>query len=276
MRRVILSLTVIAFAACNESPLAPSSAIRTPGAVSPGFEIVGSVRDTSSWPCVGCRVEMLDGPSAGTSTVTDSTGRFWFYVNAAFSPPLTLRAIKDGYRPATRVVESVSSSQSLPRAVVTFELESVLPDRRLSGTHLLSFTAHTSCTQLPDEVRQRTYRVSFTQTSSQPNFYRATPVGGTFLSFALWAAVAGNFVGLDTDSDWGPNGILEELTPTTSLQIWGWGGAVAADRSIAVPFWADISYCPVGIDKLPNGVWQCPVTPVRCRSEEHQLTLTPL
>jgi hypothetical protein len=111
--------------------------------------------------------------------------------------------------------------------------------------------------------------------STQPTIFRATPVGGSFLSFGLWAGVAGHFVGLDTDSDFSANGILEELTSTTSLQIWGWGGAVAPDRSIVVPFWAEILYCPVGIDRLANGVWQCPVTPARCRSEEHQLTLTP-
>ena len=274
MRAAMLSL-MVAFAACNDgAPLAPS-ATDVPAAVSSGFEIVGSVRDTSSWPCAGCRVEMLDGPRAGASTVTDATGRFFFYVPAAFSPPLTLRVTHDGYHPATRIVESVSPSQSLPRAVVTFDLESVVPSRRITGTYTLSLAAHSSCTQLPEDVRNRTYRVSFAQVSGQSTLFRATPVAGSFLSFGLWAGVAGNFVGVDTDSDWSANGILEELTPTTSVQIWGWGGATATGPSIVVPFWAEISYCPVGIDKLANGAWQCPVTPARCRSEQHQLTLTP-
>ena len=275
MRSVILSLTAFTLAACNDSlPLSPSTGTNASTAPQ-AFEIVGTVRDTSTWPCVGCRVEMLDGPRAGTSTLTDSLGRFSFYVPTAFAPPLTLRVVRDGYQPATRNIESVSPSQSLPRAVVTFELEAVVPSRRIVGTYTLSVAAHSSCTQLPDEVRHRTYRVSFAQTSNQPTFFRATPVGGSFLSFGFWAGVAGNFVGVDTDTDWAPNGILEELTPTTSLQIWGWGGAVSTDRSISVPFRAELSYCPVGIDKLANGVWRCPVTPTRCQSDEHQLTLTP-
>jgi hypothetical protein len=275
MRIVTLLLVVVFLSACDgRSPVAPSPTAQAPSAGIVGLVIDGSVHDTSTWPCVGCRVEMLDGPLAGMSTLTNSGGRFSFYVAGPVSLPLTLRAAGDGYHPTTRTIES--ASQTGPRVSVQFELEAVVPSRNLAGTYSLTFNAHSSCTQLPDEARRRTYRVTFTPFSNRPTLFRATPSGSSFLSFRLFAGVSGNFVGFDTDSDLSADGIVEELTSTTSVQIWGWGGAIVMGPVVVVPFWGDVSYCPVAIQKASNGFWRCPVTPVRCSSEEHHLTLTPL
>ena len=78
-------------------------------------------------------------------------------------------------------------------------------------------------------------------------------------------------MGFDTDSDLS-QGIVEELTPTTSVFIWGWGGATAPDFPVVVPFNGEISYCPVGVTGA-GGITRCPA-PVSCASAEHVLTLS--
>jgi hypothetical protein len=206
--------------------------------------------------------------------MTDQAGGFFLFVSGPVSLPLTLRATGDGYHPTTRIVESLNASQLTSRVTVSFELQALVPSRNLNGTFHLRFEAYHGCTELPDEARRRTYRVTLASSSSQPTFYHATPVGGSFLSFHLYFAVSGDFIGVDTYTDLYGDGITEELTSPASVQIWGWGGAPATGPSIVVPFGGEIAHCPAAVRK-PNGFWGCSVTPTVCSSQEHQLTLTP-
>jgi hypothetical protein len=59
-------LSVLTVAGCNgRSPAAPSPMPQAMAQNPAGIQIIGGVRNTSTWPCVGCRVEVLDGPRAG-------------------------------------------------------------------------------------------------------------------------------------------------------------------------------------------------------------------
>jgi hypothetical protein len=265
MLRLALAPLVILMASCSDStPTGPSQA--APSASSTPFEVVGNVNDTSTFPVAEATVELLNGPQSGGSTVTGSVGTFSFLVRSSDSFPLSIRVTKAGYHPATRVVERPDS----PRTVVHFRLESVAPSVDLAGTYTLTLDAQTGCTQIPAEMRRRSYRVRLVPTT--PTIYDIRPLEGEFLAFRMYAGVAGNFVAFDTASDWSTVGIAESLTPTSTLLIWGWGSTNAASASnIVVPFGGSFSHCPATVS--PSNQWRCPVIPSTCPSE--RLTLTP-
>src|SRR5882672_1817 len=83
--------------ACGGSSTAPTPAV-PPEASPPAASVVlisGSVVDTASRHLADVKVEMVDGPQAGASTMTDAAGQFSF--SGSFPRSITFRATKVGY-----------------------------------------------------------------------------------------------------------------------------------------------------------------------------------
>jgi hypothetical protein len=165
---VALALGACAFAVlfcfgCGGDRVAVPPTQPTPATVAPAQRettIEGTVTDTAFRPLAGVRVEVVDGPRAGTLATTDNSGRF--SMPGPFSAgSITLAASKDGY---------VRSTQSLTLkewpAGVTFWLELTTPSVNITGEYTLTLTADSTCTPptwespgwgLPDVAQTRAY-----------------------------------------------------------------------------------------------------------------------
>src|SRR5262245_43990636 len=83
----------------RESPVEPTTPVQaTPPPVAPAvqdFRLSGAVSDTANRPLAGSKVEVMEGPRAGTFATTDESGRF--SMAGTFTGNITLSASKDGY-----------------------------------------------------------------------------------------------------------------------------------------------------------------------------------
>jgi hypothetical protein len=267
MRRLPLVLFVLVIASCGSpSPTAPSPAVEPPASAA-GFEVYGYIIDTKAWPLAGVTVEIVDGPHAGSSAETDARGVYSFRVPAASSSRTTVVATKEGYLPATRTFDLLGPAA---RVYIPFQLQSTTPPVNLTCTYTLTWDAHASCSQLTAEARHRSYRVRLVPSGTA---FTVVPLQGEFHAFHMSVGVAGNSVGFDTDTDLFQDAVLERVSPTSFLRIWGWGDATVTDgRPIVAPFMGEFLYCP---SEVP-GTGRCSVTPTACSSEQHQLMLTRL
>ena len=242
------------------SPVQPTSAAPTP--VVP-LQLSVWVGHTTGWPCAGCLVEITSGPGAGASAATGSVGPSFGNVNFQIPVPgaVTLRVSKDGYRVVDDTVEMDRSRSTTFR---TITIESVLPPIDLSGSGVLELRADAACSQLPPEVRTRTYPVSVVK---QDRGFRFFPVEDVFKDFLMWAGVSGNDVAIIIEN-WAneQEGIVEQLSSGHVLKIQAWtevfpvsNGCDTISRTIE----GTISYCDASS--------RCSVV---CESKNHQLTLT--
>ena len=139
---VAVVLTTFAWS-CSESPTRPS--ISTPEG---NMLIAGTVRDPALQPVAGARVEVTAGALLGNVATTDGDGRFAFSTPVPGSASFTLQISKDGFEPAT-----VSGR---PNVVLAVRL---VPSTRaaLSGPYTLTLRASSTCSELPPDLRSRTY-----------------------------------------------------------------------------------------------------------------------
>ena len=242
--------------------------------------LFGSVSDTAFGPLVGARVEIVDGPQAGAFLTTAQDGRF--SISFSSSETVTVRATKGGYVPATMSVRPPSG------VFLSFYLSPVAPPVNMAGTYTLTFVADSSCTQIPDDLRTRTYTATMTPspyrsdhtlfdvTLSGASFYAGTNIGN-YNSFDV--GVAGDVVALSVYNglDEG-EGIVEQLGPTTYLEFAGSasGSVGASDVStISVPFDGRFQYCVAKFAQ--SSLYRCyfnAATLAECRSKNHRLILT--
>jgi hypothetical protein len=80
------------------APLPPSPPLPPPTTL----VVSGTVRYVTERWCEGCRVQVMDGASAGTSVLTDASGRYSLSIPAPDSGSVTLQASQEGYLPATQ------------------------------------------------------------------------------------------------------------------------------------------------------------------------------
>jgi hypothetical protein len=125
----------------------PNGTVRLTGAVSTSNPIQ---------PVAGATVEIVGGPSAGLTTVTDWEGRYKLYGVAGAG---SLRVSKDGYEPQLREVSgSVHATVN-----ITLPLLAAVPN--VSGTYSLTITADAGCEYpMPEPFTIRTYTAAITQT----------------------------------------------------------------------------------------------------------------
>jgi hypothetical protein len=239
------------------------------------------VTDTAYRALGGVRVEVADGPKAGTVATTDQSGRF--SMPGTFTGRMTVVASKDGYLQDSRTVPL--GPPRPPSATggnweLAFYLEPVGPAASIDGDYTLTLTADTACKNLPAEARTRTYAATIAPLFGSRTRFRATLSGASFVSThdSALISTAGDFATFTIcDSDPSQSyclpGILEEIRATTYVAIEGGGEASFDASGITLPFHGSFEYCP-GEVVLTRDRYQCLATvPVQCESDDHTLTL---
>src|SRR6186997_2568047 len=106
MSRATVLLLLATAPGCGDShpisPLTPSAGASQVQVQQPQ-NVAGYVGDTAFRSLAGARVEVLDGPQAGTSITTGDNGQFSYTLPSAAA--VTLRASKDGYIALTKTTQ---------------------------------------------------------------------------------------------------------------------------------------------------------------------------
>ena len=243
----------------------------------------GFVGDTIARPLVGAKVEVLDGPQAGSVAATDDSG--WFTLIGALADTNRLRATKEGHVTATGTI--AFWRRDGPTDYVSIALAVLAPPVSIAGDYSLTFVADDACTTVPDELRTRTYAATI-----EPDLVDPRIPAGTF----LWANISGVsflanqrripiLIAGDVVSFWlGEHGygafFVEQVAPNTYLQFDG-GATVSAGQSpvssLSTTFEGAVDYC-VMRSPMTGLYYDCDppraVTNVHCVSKKHRLILT--
>ena len=284
---ILLLATQIVVSGCSDKPDRPPSVTgptAPTGAVSTltGEFIRGSASDSAFRPLPGARIEILDGPHAGTSTIADGRGEFQF--TATIDDATRFRASKEGHVAAIRTTRPCAECR--PSRWVHFYLDLLEPPVNLSGDYTLTLTADPACATLPEELRTRTYDTTIRPDigaqavpPSTPTSFSVIPKGPTFADHIgfFYVNVAGSFVNLSLGDHTDP-GIAERVAPNT---YYAFGGSAkltvtAPVTTISTPFEGWIDHCALSTPMGPR--YRCSreiaTTYTRCDSRNHHMTLT--
>jgi hypothetical protein len=224
----MLALMAVVAAGCSTpSSTAPSPTAKVNAAPSPapgptpdGPFIAGIVYDTAYRYLAGARIEVIDGPQAGMSTESDSQGRFW--LTGAFDDTTRFVATKEGHLPATSVLGPFCAACH-PNRWLYFTLEEPTPPPDLSGHWEVTFTTDAACTDMPSELRTRSYdaTIALSPPASNPDArwlfvvkMDNVPFLSDYKEFHI--AAAGSYLGFPEND--GPV-LVEQLDPTTYLSF---------------------------------------------------------
>jgi hypothetical protein len=287
-RRLVIAMCgVLGFgglqAGCSGGPTEPTSLARdvtppaptapAPPAPSAPAEVSlsGHVVDYVYRPLAGVRVEVTDGSGAGAVAVTDASGDY--ALPGVFSGTVTIQASKAGYVTQTQTVALYPHES--PRFALGFFLDA--PSENLAGIYTVTITADpAACTDLPPEMRSRTYEATAALSSSTAsNAYNVILRGASFAPTfnTIFATVSGDAVKFAIDP-YSSMLVTEQLTPTSTLSFSGDSPAVKIGGSISVPFEGQIEYCPDILGPQAAFPYFRCGTPVHCTSSQHLLTLT--
>src|SRR5688572_715817 len=169
LHRIAALVIVAALASCSDAdsprlPLAPTPVAPMPQTVAqpPGVvQLRGRVWDTAFRPLPDVKVQVIEGPDAGASTVSDATGGFSLGLTI-INETIAVRAEKDGYATTTR---TPFRCQTCPVFSLGFQLAPRTPPIELAGEHTLTFVTDPACTAMPDELRTRSYTVTLRPSS---------------------------------------------------------------------------------------------------------------
>jgi hypothetical protein len=166
---------------------------------------------------------------------------------------------------------------------VGFHLAALTPPVNMAGDYTLTFVADSACTDLPNELRTRTYGATIMPAAGQNapvnTSFNVALGGASFLadytSFPI--GVAGDFVRFLFGHD-GP-GIVEQVAPNAYLEFDGLAEATVGPSpvsTISTSFDGSINYCalrsPLG--SYPDCIPSQAVAHAECHSKNHWLTLT--
>jgi Carboxypeptidase regulatory-like domain len=180
----------------GESPSSPSTPPLPVAAMPPPSDsalISGTVADLAFRSLAGVRVEVLDGPQAGTSVVTNSRGEF--SLTGVFDDETRFQATKDGYAPSIQVLQPFCAACN-PHRWVYFSLDVLTGAVDLAGEYLV--TLNGACPELPNEMRTRTCTASVSAARQQTiplsgatfvKGYDALPMGIVSDYVAFWIEV---------------------------------------------------------------------------------------
>jgi hypothetical protein len=245
------------------------------------------VVDTAYRNLEGARIEVVDGPSAGTAAIAGADGQF--VLSGLFNETTRFRAVMDGHETRTQAwncsVPTGCPGTNGARPWLAFYLSVLAPSVNIAGAYTLTFTVDGACADFPEEMRTRSYRAVVTAEaidgrSTIPGFdltIEGTPVAGHMGGFPI--GVAGDRLNLWLHSRHDP-AIVEDLGANTYLAFSG--GAVvtlgtAGPSTIAARFDGWIEHIVLAAPLV--GPWYYPQPPVMskstCDSPNHRLTLTP-
>lgn len=285
--RFLLLMVATGLGGCSESsstlgpttpsPVAPAGLPPTE-TQRPAVRLMGYVQDTAFRPLAGARIEIVGGPESGAGTTTDAGGHFSF-TSGTFDDTTQVRAALDGYLAATQTVLSGYS----PNYYAYFSLALPVPPVSIAGEYTLSLQADSACTDLPIEMRTRSYTATVTPNNSDasvpPNTWFDAVLGGAPFILdkgGFLIGVAGDYFAfhLDDGFPW----LVEEFASNTYVAIGGVAAATVgpAFSTITAPFDGSIEYCEL---RSPMGTYYNCDLPVararaRCTSKNHRLTLT--
>jgi len=284
---IVLSLLASGVAGCGDSrisarpvSLAPSP-LPTPAPQSTAVQVTGWVSDSAFRALVDARVEVLGGPQAGTPATADSEGHF--SLTGSFDDATHFRATREGHVDATGTLSPTCPTCVTTRRYIYFHLAVLSPPVDIAGDYTLTFIADSACTDIPSELRTRTYAATIAPGSNSHSpahtYFIVTVSGASFLtdygSFPI--GVAGDFLAFELRGE-GPY-LVEQVAPNTYLGFDGRAEAsVATARvsSIATPFQGFVDYCA-----LPSPMGQyydcrpgLATAHAECESKNHQLILT--
>jgi hypothetical protein len=266
----------LAAAACNggsQQPTVPTAA--QPPRVS--TLIRATVADTAFRRLGGVRVEIVNGPNAGTFATSDPDGSLSFV--GTFSGAITFRATKDGYRPAIQVLD-VQGLCAGCDARIRIAIEAVDTIVRLEpGDYSLTFIADDACARLPAELRTRSYAATITPSSIFPAAYDGRVPGMLYEHGWFAIGISGNFLGTEDDSY--PT-LFEPLPQSAYLGIdFLIQNAVfetSRESIISVRFPGSFEYCALKTGTID--IRFCEFVPAdnlvaheRCSAEHHQMIL---
>ena len=282
---IVLFVLGLGLNGCKGSPppTAPSTVPQAPPQPT-SDQLAGSVHDTAGRDIAGARVEVVDGPQAGLSAITDAMGRF--SLPGTFDDTTRFRAFKDGYVAATRT-RNFCAPCTTSQWRINLVLDVIARPVNIAGEYTLTFIADDACAALPADVRTRTYTATLVPASDRPTTsfdvkVSGAPFVGRYTSFTIRVAgdyIAG-FVGYRHDDSsvyHDEPGVVEQVAPNTYLAFGGWFNATVADMStIAAPLDAFIDYCVTPSDM--GSVYSCRpgqfVAHAECTSTRHRLILT--
>jgi hypothetical protein len=252
-------------------PMGPTTSTTTPTATTApptpppggGDFIRGIVFDTANRPLDGARVEVLDGPQAGTSTISGLEGGF--YLAGTFDDTTRFRATRDGYVAGTATLRPCGGCT--PARWLYFDLDLLVAPVNLAGEYTLTLTADSACRGLPEQMRSRTYAATITNRSPADRPATAFDVsvsGASFRNDLAWGGrpsvaiyVAGDYLSFGFADFHGSPGLVEEVAPNTYLAFGGLGElAVGSDLSeFSIPFDGMMDYCAMGSEM--RGSYKC-------------------
>ena len=260
-------ILVVAIASdCGDglSPVAPTPT----GGPTPALQLSGHVTDTFQRPIAGAQVEIVAGTGVGLSTLTTDDGAFLFQLPSR-AATVTLRITKEGFKDATINVADASSDLRISMTR--------LGASALNGSYVVTITADSVCTQIPEAFRTRTYNATIGRES---DFVFSVALSGAELvtnSDVFWGNQSGNDVHFFLTSLYAMNTWLDELPIVERV---GQDEYVAVDGRTSIvsvmgspvdtTFEGSISYCSAGERSAP--FYRCASL---CTSNRHRLTLTP-
>ena len=281
--RFFLLLLAAGLAGCSNSSSAPPTTPSAPQAgpfpieiQRPATRLNGVVSDTAFRPLAGARVEIASGPETGAWTTTRADGEFSF-TSITVNDTTQVRAALDGYLTATQTVGCCPY-------YAYFNLALPVPPATMAGEYALTFQADSACTDLPIEMRTRSYTATVTSDNSNASipsntWFYAVLEGAPFIldKAGFWIGVAGHYVAFliaEGEDPW----IVEEFASNAYVAIGGVAAATVgpAFSTISAPFDGSIEYCEL---RSPMGMRYSCDSPVararaRCTSKNHRLTLT--
>lgn len=285
-RMVLLVLAqALVVAACGDErrPGTPTAPTVVPPIIV-GELIKGNVYDTAYRPLAGARVEVLDGPQANTSALTDGAGEF--SLRGIFDETTRFRAAKDGHESATGTLQFCAACN--PQRRMNFILGVLTPPVNIAGNYALTYTAASTCSQLPDDMRTRTYAATIEPVAieGRPSntLFKVITTGALFVPRLAYdnfhIGVAGDYLSLSIGDLHGRPGLVEQVLPTTYVALGGEAaGPVESNVStISLPFDGFIDYC-VTESAMVQYPYECSapnavVAHARCESKDHRITMT--
>ena len=151
----------------------------------PARRLYGAVSATAFRRLAGARFEIVGGPEAGTWTTANAEGVFSF-TSGTFDDTTQVRAALDGYVAATQTVNRCATCAN-SNYYACFNLALPVAPVSIAGEYTRTFQADSACTDLPVEVRTRSYTATVAANNSDASIpsntrFNAVLGGAPFLA----------------------------------------------------------------------------------------------
>lgn len=268
MRASTTLLLCVIVAACGRDGGTLPASVTSPSSATASSAVFmrGTVSDTAFHHITDATIEIVNGPSAGLKTKSDSGGQWGFA--GPFDDSTQFRATKEGYEPAIQPLGPFCAACN-PNRWVNFVLAAHSTPANIAGSYDMTIIAD-RCTNLPDELRTRTYAVTLPSTANA--YFLISPTGANFVPGwnLVDGGVAGNDVGLWFET------LVEEVAPGSYLMIGASaGGTVDPEHPGTITMRANgrISYCKID---AASGVFDLCLRggTTNCDSQQHTIVLT--